>query len=88
MAVVQVSCPDIIPFKATKGSAAYDLQIPEKIILLPEKVLVIDTRVKIRLPNPSYFALLLPRSSTFLKYKILIHAGLIGTLPSERLVFS
>lgn len=59
----------VLPKRATKGSAGYDIYCPARIFLKPGDTVKIPTGVKCRL-DPYRFLMIVPRSSMGFKYRM------------------
>ena len=49
----------IMPFKATEGSAGYDLYVYEDVVVCPRSVVCVSTGVAMEI-QPGYFVRILP----------------------------
>lgn len=74
---------------ATNGSAGLDLYTREEVTLTPSKSLnqiitKIPLNIKINIgQNPSFYAILLPRSSTCMKYGIMLETNTVDNSDNE-----
>lgn len=73
-----------LPHYATNGSAGLDLRacIEDEIVLKPGQTELIPTGLSIYLENPSYAAMLLPRSGLGHKHGIVL-GNLVGLIDSD-----
>lgn len=67
------------PQRKTRGAAGYDLFSLRDYILTPNEVTLINTGVKIELPNRNMCGIIKGRSGLMVKHKILIIDGIIDS---------
>ena len=60
-----------LPIRKTKGSAGYDFVMPRTVTFQPNKMVLVKTNVKALMPK-SWFLMLVPRSSLFKKYNLIM----------------
>lgn len=74
----------IIPKRATKGSAGYDLHacITEEILLLPRETIKIPTGLAIAIKEPFCVGLIYPRSGMSTKYNVSL-PNAVGVIDSD-----
>lgn len=60
----RLKIPGSLPKVATQGSAGYDLRacVDDETIIYPGKTLTVSTGISIHIKNPSYAAIIVPRS--------------------------
>jgi len=68
----------IAPFKATEGSACYDLACPKVVPIFPHSTVVIPLLISFNI-SEGYYIQMYPRSSLHAKYGILSNTGIIDT---------
>ena len=73
-----------IPFKATRGSAGFDIyaEIDSDITINPGDLVKIPTGISISLPSPEFVALLFSRSGLAVNYGIALSNG-VGVIDSD-----
>lgn len=77
---VEVDSLKLLPIRGTRNSAGLDLKIKESITVLKNTVVLLDTGVKVAIPD-GYFGLLVPRSSMYKKGLYL--ANTVGIIDSD-----
>ncbi|MFU8616663.1 dUTP diphosphatase [Neisseria sp. LACPHL-SPEC-2024-00856] len=84
MKVLDERMADFIPAYATAGSAGLDLRacLDEEVVLQPGETLLVPTGLAIYLADPSYAAVLLPRSGLGHKHGIVL-GNLVGLIDSD-----
>ncbi|WP_301911447.1 dUTP diphosphatase [Neisseria viridiae] len=84
MKVLDERMADFIPAYATEGSAGLDLRacLDEEVVLQPGETLLVPTGLAIYLADPSYAAVLLPRSGLGHKHGIVL-GNLVGLIDSD-----
>ena len=71
--------PNVLsPTKATKGSAGYDIYIPEEVSIFPKEQKMIDTGLILSFPS-TYAVQVLSRSSIAKQNKLSVYNGLIDS---------
>ncbi|WP_304670128.1 dUTP diphosphatase [Neisseria polysaccharea] len=84
MKVLDERMADFVPAYATEGSAGLDLCacLDEEVVLQPGETFLVPTGLAIYLADPSYAAVLLPRSGLGHKHGIVL-GNLVGLIDSD-----
>ena len=84
MKVLDERMADFVPTYATAGSAGLDLRacLDEEVVLQPGETFLVPTGLAIYLADPTYAAVLLPRSGLGHKHGIVL-GNLVGLIDSD-----
>jgi dUTP pyrophosphatase len=65
-----------VPYRATPGSAGYDLSSCETVNILPYSTVLVSTGIKLAIPK-GHYGRIAPRSGVSVKKQLIVNAGVI-----------